>query len=149
MALHVLAISLTLFAFGLATGVGQEKSKPNISFGKVQDLEIELVTVPDSVGSGGKPAPTGGDPKSSPEGRWLRIDVPFSTEKKNTPEIKFKFYLEAYELLEATKEGGKEDEAFVVLSGEVTYRDIPAGAKNFAGIFLPPSSVVRFSGNLS
>jgi len=146
MVIRVFSIFLALLGAGLGTGFGQEKNKPNVSFGKIQDLEIELVTVPDSVGSGGKSAPTGGDPKSSSEGRWLRIDVPFATEKKNTPEIKFKFYLEAYELVEATEKGGKEDEVFVVLSGEVTYRDVPAGAKKFAGIFLPPSSVIRFAG---
>ena len=39
-------------------GLGQTKPKPNFAFGKVQDLEIDLVSVPDSVGSGGKPAPT-------------------------------------------------------------------------------------------
>ena len=90
--------------FVLVAGAGlipieaQEKEKPNVSFGKTQDLEIELVTVPDSVGSGGKPAPTGADAKASQEGRWLRIDVPFATEKKITPEVKFKFFLEGYEV---------------------------------------------------
>ena len=45
-------------------------------------------------GSGGKPAPTAADAKTSQEGRWLRFDVPFATEKRITPEVKFKFYLE-------------------------------------------------------
>ena len=123
----------------------QTKTKPNVVFGKNQDLEIELVSVPDSVGSGGKPAPTGADAKTSLEGRWLRIDVPFSTEKKITPEIKFKFYLEGYEVTEP-EGGGKEAEKFVVLTGEVTYRDVPKGTKHFAGMFLPPSSALRFAG---
>jgi len=109
-------------------------------------LEMDLVTVPDSVGSGGKSVPSGADPKTSQEGKWLRIDVPFSTEKRITPEVKFKFYLEGYEFIEASEKGGKDDEAFVILSGEVTYRDVPAGAKHFAGIFLPPASVVRYAG---
>lgn len=137
--------------FVLATGIwlvpvgAQEKEKPNVSFGKSQDLEIELVTVPDSVGSGGKPAPTGADAKASQEGRWLRIDVPFATEKKITPEVKFKFFLEGYEGVEGEK-GAKETEKFVVLTGEVTYRDVPKGAKHYAGVFLPPASVLRFAG---
>lgn len=127
------------------TGFGQEKEKPNVVLGKAQDLEISLTTVPDSVGSGGKPAPTGADPKSSPEGRWLRIDVPFSTERKVTPEIKFKFYLEGYEVA-GGEGGGKETETFVILTGEVTYRDVPKGNRHFAGMFLPPSSALRFAG---
>ena len=137
--------------FVLVAGAGlipieaQEKEKPNVSFGKTQDLEIELVTVPDSVGSGGKPAPTGADAKASQEGRWLRIDVPFATEKKITPEVKFKFFLEGYEVVEGEK-GAKDVEKFVVLTGEVTYRDVPKGAKHYAGMFLPPASTLRFAG---
>lgn len=124
---------------------GQEKEKANLSFGKTQDLEIELVSVPDSVGSGGKPAPTGADAKMGQEGRWLRIDVPFGTEKRITPEVKFKFFLEGYEVVEGDK-GAKDTEKYVVLTGEVTYRDVPKGPKHYAGIFLPPASTFRFAG---
>ena len=84
---------------GLPLGVcaeGEKKEKSNLEFGKIQDLEMDLVTVPDSVGSGGKPAPVIDDSKATQEGRWLRIDVPFSTTNKFTPEVKFKFYLEGY-----------------------------------------------------
>lgn len=134
-----------LLGVGVAAGISQEKEKANVSFGKIQDLEIELASVPDSVGSGGKPAPTGADAKSSQEGRWLRIDVPFSTEKKITPEIKFRFYLEGYEVVEAEK-GGKDVEKFVVLTGEVAYRDVPKGTRHYVGLFLPPSSTLRYAG---
>lgn len=44
------------------------------------------------------------------------------------------------------EEGGKEVEKFVVLTGEVTYRDIPKGGKHYAGMFLPPASALRFAG---
>lgn len=139
-------ISSIFFLFlGLTVAVSQEKEKPNLVLGKAQDLEIELVTVPDSVGSGGKPAPTGADAKSSQEGRWLRIDVPFSTEKRITPEVKFKIFLEGYEVVEGEK-GAKDMEKFVVLTGEVSYRDVPKGAKHYAGMFLPPASALRFAG---
>jgi hypothetical protein len=137
---------LGVVVWGPVAGRGQEKEKekPNLTFGKLQDLEIELVSVPDSVGSGGKPAPTGADGKSSQEGRWLRIDVPFATEKKITPEVKFKFFLEGYEVVEAEK--GKDTEKYVVLTGEVSYRDVPKGAKHYAGMFLAPASTLRFAG---
>ena len=135
-----LALAVLLFPVS-----AQDKGQPNVSFGKPQDLEIEMVSVPDSVGSGGKPAPTGADTRSSQEGRWLRIDVPFATEKKITPEVKMRFFLEGYEVVQAEK-GGKDTEKFVVLTGEVTYRDVPKGAKHYAGMFLPPSSSLRFAG---
>jgi len=132
---------------GLPLGVCAEeekKEKSNLEFGKIQDLEMDLVAVPDSVSSGGKPAPVIDDSKATQEGRWLRIDVPFSTTNKFTPEVKFKFYLEGYEKLPAA-EGGKLKEKFVILTGETTYRDIPAGKKHFAGVFLPPAAVLRYS----
>jgi len=132
---------------GLPLGVCAEeekKEKSNLEFGKIQDLQMDLVTVPDSVGSGGKPAPVVDDSKATQEGRWLRIDVPFSTTNKFTPEVKFKFYLEGYEKLPAGKSPGAEVK-FVVLTGETTYRDVPAGKKHFAGVFLPPAAVLRFS----
>ena len=118
----------------------KKEEKANLVFGKTMELEMEMVSVPDSVGSGGKPAPAIEDQKASQEGRWLRIDVPFSTTNKFTPEVKFKFSLEGYEGAEGLPMG-----KFVVLSGEATYRDVPAGKKHFAGVFLPPASVLRFS----
>ena len=132
-------------------GVGaqeEKKEKSNLEFGKIQDLEMDLVTVPDSVGSSGKPAPVIDDSKATQEGRWLRIDVPFSTTNKFTPEVKFKFYLEGYEGV-PEPEGGKPKEKFVVLTGEATYRDVPSGKKHYAGVFLPPASVLRFAGTKS
>lgn len=125
---------------GLPLGVGAQeakKEKPNLEFGKIQDLEIELVTVPDSVGSGGKSEPTVDNKNATQAAKWLRIDVPFSTTNKFTPEVKFKFYLEGYEGV-PNLEGGKPTEKYVVLTGEATYRDVPGGNKQFAGVFLPP-----------
>jgi len=136
---------LAAWAWVAPASAQEKEEKPNFSFGKTQDLEIELVTVPDSVGSGGKPAPTGADSKTSQEGRWLRIDVPFATEKKITPEVKLKFFLEGYEVVEGEK-GAKDAEKFVVLTGEVIYRDVPKGAKHYGGMFLPPASTLRFAG---
>lgn len=118
----------------------------NVVLGKTLDLEMDMVSVPDSVGSGGKPAPAIKDRGASQEGRWLRIDVPFSTTNKFTPEVKFKFYLEGYEGVPAREAEKKTEEKLVILTGEATYRDVPAGKKHFAGVFLAPASVLRFAG---
>lgn len=146
LALGFLVISLVTF---VPKGTAQEKKeKENLTFGKIQDAEIVMATVPDAVGSGGKSAVMLADSKATQDGRWLRIDVPFQTKKKITPELKFKFFLEGYEVAEA-EDGGKTTEKFVILSGEAVYRDIPKGDKHFAGIFLPPGSMARFSGSKS
>jgi hypothetical protein len=139
----LLLLGLAMF---IPKGFGQEKKeKENFSFGKVQDLEISLSPVPDSVGSGGKSAVTIADSKASQDSRWLRIDVPFQTRKKVTPELKFNFYLEGYEVIEG--EGGtKTTEKFVILGGETAFTNIPKGEKHFVAMFLPPSGVARFSG---
>ena len=149
MTLRALRIFLVALVLVIPNGMAQEKKeKENFSFGKLQDLEVSMSPVPDPVGTGGKSAVMLTDSKASQDARWLRIDVPFQTKKKITPELKFKFYLEGYEVTEAD-EGGKVLEKFVILTGEATYRDIPKGEKHFAGIFLPPASMVRFSGNKS
>jgi hypothetical protein len=123
----------------------KKEEKVNVVLGKTMELEMEMVALPDSVGSGGKSAPAIEDQKASQDGRWLRIDVPFSTTNKFTPEVKFKFYLEGYEGVPAT-ETEKKTEKLVILTGEATYRDVPAGKKHFAGVFLAPASVLRFAG---
>ena len=92
----ILGVGLVLGWSGLALAQEEKKKEQNLSFGKIQELEMDLVSVPDSVGTGGKPAPAVNDSKATQEGRWLRIDVPFSTTNKFTPEVKFKFYLEGY-----------------------------------------------------
>ena len=146
---RILGIGLVLGWFGVAFAQEEKKKEQNLSFGKVQELEMDLVSVPDSVGTGGKPAPAVEDSKTTQEGRWLRIDVPFSTTNKFTPEVKFKFYLEGYEVVPNPEAGKKDVEKFVVLTGEATYRDVPAGKKHYAGVFLPPASVLRFAGTKS
>jgi len=146
MTLRVLQILLVAIGLLVPKGMAQEKKeKENFIFGKMQDLDISLTAVPDSVGSGGKPTVMLADSKASQDARWLRIDVPFQTKKKITPELKFKFYLEGYEVIES-EDGGKGSEKLVILTGEAIYRDIPKGEKHFAGIFLPPASMGRFSG---
>jgi len=149
MSFRIICFTVVGFMALIPKGVAQDKKvKENFVFGKMQDIEITLSSVPDSVGAGGKPADIVVDTKASQDGRWLRIDVPFQTKKKTTPELKFKFYLEAYEVVEA-EEGGKTSEKFVILTGDALYRDIPKGDKHFAGVFLPPGSVARFSGTKS
>ena len=146
---RILGVGLVLGWSGLALAQEEKKKEQNLSFGKIQELEMDLVSVPDSVGTGGKPAPAVNDSKATQEGRWLRIDVPFSTTNKFTPEVKFKFYLEGYEVVPNPEAGKKDVEKFVVLTGEATYRDVPAGKKHYAGVFLPPASVLRFAGTKS
>ena len=146
MRFSILGLLLINWMAFIPQGIAQEKKeKENLVFGKIQDAEIVMATVPDAVGSGGKSAVMLADSKASQDGRWLRIDVPFQTKKKITPELKFKFFLEGYEVTEG-EDGGKATEKFVILSGESVYRDIPKGDKHFAGIFLPPASMARFSG---
>ena len=149
MSLRIICFIVSGLVAFVPKGIAQDKKvKENCVFGKLQDVEITLSSVPDSVGAGGKPADIVAETKASQDGRWLRIDVPFQTKKKTTPELKFKFYLEGFEVIEA-EEGGKTSEKFVILSGEAVYRDIPKGDKHFAGVFLPPGSVSRFSGTKS
>jgi len=140
-------VLLAIFLPEIVVAQSKDRGKTNLVFGKPMEAEISGDRVPGAVANGSLASkePVLKDPKTSQDGEWLRIDVPFSTSKKITPEIKFKFFLEGYEVVEA-ESGGKDTERFVVLSGEITYRDVPQGTKHFAGMFLPPSSVIRFAG---
>ncbi|NBS14390.1 MAG: hypothetical protein EBT57_06245 [Verrucomicrobia bacterium] len=135
-------------AMAQETGSSKEKEK---FFGKTEDLNIELCKVYGSVGDGStvrEDIPT--DLNAGQGAMWLRIDVPFETKKEITSEIKFKFYLEGYEVTksenESEKASSKKEEKCVILTGEAMYRDVPEGKKHYAGVFLPPPSIVRFSG---
>jgi hypothetical protein len=138
-------VGLLMFALNFSAFSQEKKTETNVELGKVQDLTVEFDTVPDSVGAGGKSGTSLDDVKAGQEGRWLRIEAPFSAKKKFTPEVKFKFYVEGYEVVPAA-EGGKASEKYVVLTGEAVYRDVPGGKKQYAAVFLSPASVLRFAG---
>jgi hypothetical protein len=138
-------VGLVIFALNFSAFSQEKKTETNVELGKVQDLNVEFDTVPDSVGAGGKSGTNLDDVKAGQEGRWLRIEAPFSTKKKFTPEVKFKFYIEGYEVVPAT-EGANTSEKYVVLTGEAVYRDVPGGKKQYAAVFLTPASVLRFAG---
>lgn len=154
MAMQNIVRMLLAWLFFISAGVSQEggdsKEKDKF-FGKTEDVNIELCKVYESVGSGSTvrdDIPT--DLNAAQGSMWLRIDVPFETKKEMTGELKFKFYLEGYEVTkpdnESEKAGSKKEEKCVILTGEAVYRDIPEGKKHYAGVFLPPPSIVRFSG---
>jgi hypothetical protein len=144
-AIKVVWVGLLMFTLSFPAYSQEKKTETNVELGKVQDLIIEFDTIPDSVGAGGKSGISLDDVKAGQEGRWLRIEAPFSTKKKFTPEVKFKFYVEGYEVVPVT-EGGKKEEKYVVLAGEAVYRDVPGGKKQYAVVFLSPASVLRFAG---
>ena len=108
-------LSLSFIPLGWAQEAKKEE-KVNVVLGKTTELDMKMLPVPDSVGTGGESAPAIEDRKASQEGSWLRIDVPFSTTNKFTPEVKFKFYLEGYEGVPAT-ETEKKTEKLVILTG--------------------------------
>jgi hypothetical protein len=138
-------VGLLMFALSFLAYSQDKKTETNVELGRIQDLVVVFDAVPDSVGSGGKVGASPLDGKAAQDSRWLRIEAPFSTKNKFTPEVKFKFYVEGYEVVPAA-EGGKTSEKYVVLTGEAVYRDVPAGKKQYAVVFLSPASVLRFAG---
>ncbi len=70
--------------------------------------------------------------------KWWSIDVKFSTEEEITEEIKVKVYLAGYDFL--------KDDAFVILTGEVTFMNVLKGVDHRATFYLHPGSAKRFGG---
>ncbi|MEM6885205.1 MAG: hypothetical protein AAF571_09245 [Verrucomicrobiota bacterium] len=69
---------------------------------------------------------------------WWAINVKFETKEEITEEIKVKVYFAGYDAL-------KED-AFVVLTGEVTFINVLEGKEHQATFYLHPGAAERFSG---
>ncbi|HEY8966821.1 MAG TPA: hypothetical protein VIM58_10275, partial [Candidatus Methylacidiphilales bacterium] len=80
--------------------------------------------------------------------KWLKIDVNYSTEAPNEviPEVKFKVYIEAPDV-----KGPRDSRAdkFVILTGEATYVNVPAGAAGrelHAVFYVHPFTINRYGG---
>lgn len=69
---------------------------------------------------------------------WWSVDLTFSTEEEITEEIRVKVYLAGYDAL--------NDDAFVILTGEVTFINVLKGADHRATFYLHPGSAMRFGG---
>lgn len=75
--------------------------------------------------------------------KWWSIDIKFSTQEDITEEITVKVYLEAYDYFK--EERGEN--AFVVLTGEVTFINILKGDNHKATFYLHPGSAERYGGS--
>jgi hypothetical protein len=73
---------------------------------------------------------------------WWAIDIKFSTEAEITKEIKVKVYLAADDYF---KEIEGQD-AYVILTGEVTFINVLEGSGHRATFYLHPGSARRYSG---
>src|SRR5437870_4617561 len=99
--------------------------------GSAADFQItkitkNLISTPDfSYGGGGRYRINQGD-------RWLEVEVEFSAAPDWTDELTFKYYI----LFNGN-----------VLTGEVTYTNVVAGAVNRSVMYVSPRTLARFGGN--
>ena len=79
---------------------------------------------------------------------WYQVEVKFSTEL-DVPEVQVKFYVEAVEDLfapEAKEKKNEKERAYLVLTGEQTYLNVPRGREHYAAMYLDPMSLIRYGG---
>lgn len=74
---------------------------------------------------------------------WYAIEVKFDTQAPLTDEITLKFYADAVDTL---KEDQAKGDPLVILTGETTYINVPAGRGHLAMVYLHPTSVLRYGG---
>ena len=76
-------------------------------------------------------------------GDWYKVSARFNTEVE-AAEVTVRFYVEAVEDTFAEEKAGKGD--YLVLTGEQTYLNVPAGRGHQAAMFLDPMSLIRYGG---
>lgn len=89
---------------------------------------------------------------------WIKISAEFTTVFKLTPSATFTFYVEGYDPLQTDESnpstymtldystGPTGKAKFVVLKGETTLLNIPAGTKHIVAMYIHPSMVNRYGG---
>jgi|GEM_PF-705529 len=144
------------------TTVGQKESlSPNIS---LTDHTIKIQTM--KLNEAGDPLtgvkyPIGDTPdpemdKLYSNSPWIKISAQFKTVYKLTPTATFTFYVEAYDPLQTdetkpdtymTLDYRVGKAKFVVLKGETTLLNIPAGDKHVVAMYIHPAMVNRYGGH--
>lgn len=74
---------------------------------------------------------------------WWAIEVRFDTFVPMTEEVTIKFYTD---MVDTLKKGERDVEPTVILTGETTYMNVPAGRGHVASMYLHPTSVIRYGG---
>jgi hypothetical protein len=125
-----------MLGLALASAYAQEKS----GTAKILDIKLERANLPGEV--------RGQAVEQELNGDWFMVEAKFSTDV-NAEQVQVKFYVEAVQDTFATeKETGeaKEKGAYLVLTGDQTYLNVPKGREHYAAMFLDPMSLIRYGG---
>jgi hypothetical protein len=95
---------------------------------QVIKITQNLITTPEFTYAGA------GQYATDERGRWLEVEVEFSSAPEFTDELTFKYFI----LINGR-----------LLAGEVTHVNIPAGRNNRSVMYVPPNALARFSSNRS
>src|SRR5436189_6461709 len=93
---------------------------------QITKISKNLISTPQFAYAGAKQYPT------DRRDRWLEVEVEFSALPDLTDELTFKYYI----LFNGT-----------LLTGDVTYVNIPAGRENRSVMYVPPRALERFANN--
>ncbi len=126
---------------------GQDEGTAVISFDKTTKIKPEFVDVP-VYGAGG--TKRGG---ASADKKWMEVEFKYAcmpvemadlTSKRGVylDEVQFKIYIEG--IIPDQPNGDEGDP--VLLVGEVTYVNIPAGKENYGVFYVHPNTVGRYGG---
>jgi hypothetical protein len=140
---HLLVILLGLITAPAAFGQAQDASGHLISpvaFANEDAITTSFVPAPNIGGTSG-----GG---SSDVGQWLKVEFHYGTTPvlttKYLDEVQFKIWIEGLDLLAKNAPVPGKGVA-VVMTGEVTYVNVPAGKDLYGSFYVHPNTIGRYS----
>jgi hypothetical protein len=125
-----------MLGLALTSAYAQEKS----GTAKILDIKLDRTNLPGEV--------RGQAAEQELNGDWFMVEAKFSTDI-DAEQVQVKFYVEAVkDTFAAEKEAGatKEKGAYLVLTGDQTYLNVPKGREHYAAMFLDPMTLIRYGG---
>ncbi|MCS7063847.1 MAG: hypothetical protein NZM04_07385 [Methylacidiphilales bacterium] len=142
-------LTVTVLAW-MACGmyVGAQEDGGVISFDRTVKIKPEFVDAPVFAGGAAKPGGT-----APTESKWMEVEFKYAcmppealdlNSKKGIylDEAQFKIYIEGINPDEPNSDQGEP----ILLVGEVTYINIPAGKENYGVFYVHPNTIGRYGG---
>jgi len=132
---RLILLSCLLLGGALTSAYAQEKSGD----AKILNITLDRINLPGEV--------RGTAAEQELNNDWYMVEVKFSTEV-DAAQVQVRFFVEAVEdtFNQDNKGAPKDKSAYLVLTGDQTYLNVPKGREHYAAMFLDPMTMIRYGG---